>query len=119
MATHINRIGIDYPVVVETEARGDRKSSSHYRYRRKVKDNRKWGTPFYVIVDARDIEPAGAGRVFARQIHTVSGEMVEQEAEQFIEYRLQVTGDREEGFFPCSLSPITYIRRITSLTSAE
>src|SRR2546423_14585192 len=40
---HINRIGIDYPVVTETKSRGDRKGSLHYKYRRAVGDNRKWG----------------------------------------------------------------------------
>ena len=42
---HINRIGIDYPVVTETTSRDDRKDSQHYKYRRAVGDKRKWGTP--------------------------------------------------------------------------
>jgi glutathione peroxidase-family protein len=86
VTTHINRIGIDYPLVVETTTRNDRKKSSHYRYRREVKDKRKWGTPFYVIVERQNIEPAGS--VFARRIYTVSGEIIQAEAEAFIDQRL-------------------------------
>lgn len=84
---HINRIGIDYPVVIETTNRWDRKGSSHFKYRRAVGDKRKWGTPFYVIIQAQDVEPA-SGKVLARRAFTVTGEMVESEAEGFIEQRL-------------------------------
>jgi len=85
---HMNRIGIDYPVVVETKNRWDRKDSTHYKYRRAIGDKRKWGTPFYVIIEARDIEPVSGKNPLARRVFTVSGEMVESEAEQFIEQRL-------------------------------
>jgi hypothetical protein len=53
-----------------------------------VGDKRKWGTPFYVILDARDILPAGTGQLLARRVHTVSGEIIESEAEQFLSSRL-------------------------------
>ncbi|MFL6216368.1 MAG: peroxiredoxin family protein [Blastocatellia bacterium] len=85
---HINRIGIDYPVVVETTRLGQRKDSQHYKYRRKADDKRKWGTPFYLLIDARDIKAAAAGQPLARHVWTVSGEMVESEAEAFIENHL-------------------------------
>lgn len=86
IATHINRIGIDYPIVVETTKRGERKKSAHYRYRRQLGDKRRWGTPFYVLVESQNIEPAGI--IFARRVHTVSGEIVQSEAEAFIEQKL-------------------------------
>jgi len=73
--------------VVETTKLGERKKSSHYRYRRALKDKRKWGTPFYMIVERENIEPAGS--VFARRVHTVSGEIIQAEAEAFIEQRLK------------------------------
>jgi hypothetical protein len=85
---HIGRIGIDYPFVVETRKRDQRKDSSHYKYRRAAGDKRKWGTPFYVIIDTRDIEPADPKGPFARRVYTVSGEMVEREADQFIHERV-------------------------------
>lgn len=85
---HVNRIGIDYPVVAETRSRGDRKDSLHYKYRRAVGDRRKWGTPFYVIIPAQDIQAAAPKAPLARHVYTVSGEMVESEGEKFIEQQL-------------------------------
>ncbi len=85
---HIGRIGIDYPFVVETRKRDQRKDSSHYKYRHAAGDKRKWGTPFYVIIDTRDIEPAAPNGPLARRVYTVSGELVEAEADQFIRERV-------------------------------
>lgn len=87
-AIHVNRIGIDYPVVTETTRLGQRKDSQHYKLRHKVEDKRKWGTPFYVLIDAHDIEAAAPNQPLARRVWTVSGEMVEGEAETFIENHL-------------------------------
>lgn len=87
---HINRIGIDYPVMIETDDKGARKKSFHFKYRQMVGDKRKWGTPFYVILDGRDILPAGKNDPLARRAHTVSGEIIESEAEQFLSKRLGV-----------------------------
>ncbi len=85
---HINRIGIDYPVVIETSKQDQRRDSSHYMYRHAVGDKRKWGTPFYVIIDTRDIEAAPPNAPIAHRVYTVSGEIVEAEAEQFIRQRI-------------------------------
>jgi glutathione peroxidase-family protein len=88
ISIHINRIGIDYPVVVETTRQGQRKDSQHYKYRRLADDKRKWGTPFYVMIDRRDVEAAAPKQPLARRVWTVSGEMVEAEADSFIENHL-------------------------------
>jgi glutathione peroxidase-family protein len=85
---HVNRIGIDYPVVMETKSRGSRKDSLHYKYRRAVGDKRKWGTPFYIIIPSRDLQAAAPKAPLARHVYTVSGEIVESEAEKFIEQQL-------------------------------
>ena len=85
---HIGRIGIDYPLVVDTRKREQRKDSSHYKYRHAVGDKRKWGTPFYVIIDARDIEQTTPNGPVTRRVYTVSGELVEAEADQFIRDRV-------------------------------
>lgn len=85
---HINRIGIDYPVVVDTNRLGERKDSLHYKLRRQVQDKRKWGTPFYVLLDAKDIEAGMPKALLARHAFTVSGEIIEAEAEAFIDQRL-------------------------------
>jgi hypothetical protein len=39
-----------------------------------------------VIIDARDLQ--AEGNLLARRVHTVSGEIIEAEAEKFIEQRL-------------------------------
>ncbi len=88
---HINRIGINYPVVIETDKLDARKKSLHYKYRQMVGDKRKWGTPFYVIIDARDVLPARPNDPLARRVLTVSGEIIESEAEQFLSNRLAPT----------------------------
>jgi glutathione peroxidase-family protein len=92
---HINRIGINYPVVIETDKLDARKKSLHYKYRQMVGDKRKWGTPFYVIIDARDILPARTNEPLARRVRTVSGEIIESEAEQFLSNRLTNIGRNE------------------------
>ena len=88
LSQHINRIGINYPVVIETDKLDARKRSLHYKYRQMVGDKRKWGTPFYVIIDARDVLPARINEPLARRVRTVSGEIIESEAEQFLSNRL-------------------------------
>jgi len=88
LRTHIGRIGIDYPLVIETQKRDQRKDSWHFKYRRAIGDRRKWGTPFYVIVDARDIEPAAPKAPLARRVYAVSGELKEAEADEFIGERV-------------------------------
>jgi glutathione peroxidase-family protein len=90
--THVNRIGIDYPVVSETSSRSERKKSVHYKYRKAVGDNRKWGTPFYVLIETRDIDTAGPRPLLARHVYTVSGEIIESEARTFIEKRITFAG---------------------------
>lgn len=86
---HINRIGIDYPVVVETLSRSDRKKSRHYGYRRVAGDRRKWGTPFYVLLDRRDVEPENEEGLLARRVHVIAGEAIEDELARFIEDRIR------------------------------
>jgi glutathione peroxidase-family protein len=85
---HINRIGIDYPVVIETQSRDDREKTIHYKYRSAVGDKRKWGTPFFVIIDSRDVVPPVPQLPLAVRVHTASGELIETEAERFIEEHL-------------------------------
>jgi hypothetical protein len=88
LTQHINRIGINYPVVIETDDRDARKRSLHYKYRKMVGDKRRWGTPFYIILEARNILPAGNNEPIARSVHTVSGEIIESEADRFLATRL-------------------------------
>jgi hypothetical protein len=74
---------------------GARKKSLHYKYRHAVGDKREWGTPFYVLIDRRDIKPEPTTSPLADHVYTVSGEIAESEAEQFIKDHLG--GDRHTG----------------------
>lgn len=85
---HINRIGIDYPVVVETQSRDDREKTAHYKYRSAVGDKRKWGTPFFVLIDSRDVVPPVPQLPIALRVYTAAGELIEPDAEKFIEEHL-------------------------------
>ena len=96
---HIDRIGVDYPFVVETRKQDQRKNSLHYKYRHAVGDKRKWGTPFYVIIDTRDIDAAAPNGPLARRVYTVSGELVEDEADQFIRERVRDAPRSDQGLF--------------------
>jgi len=93
ITVHVKRVGADYPIVVETDNLGARKESLHYKYRTQVGDSRKWGTPFHVIISSRDIESPSSGGILARRVYTVSGEMIEAEAERFIEQHLGEKAD--------------------------
>jgi len=105
---HINRIGIDYPVVIETQKRGARKDSVHYKYRRLAGDRREWGTPFYIVFDGRNLNlanTAGARAALATQVYTIAGEMNEAEAERFLDEKLsqKAEGRKQDARAYCVL----------------
>src|SRR5262245_59017100 len=85
---HVNRFGIDYPVVTESQSRDEREKTTHYKYRTALGDKRKWGTPFFVMVDAKDVVPQVPQLPLAARVYTVTGELTEAEAEKFIEEHL-------------------------------
>lgn len=89
---HINRIGISYPVVIESDSRDDREKTTHFKYRQAVGDKRKWGTPFYIIIDGKDVEGDSAGSRLTSHVYVVTGELIETEAIKFIETRLSGNG---------------------------
>lgn len=73
-----------YPMVMETET--GRTKTRHYRYRTRSGDDRKWGTPFSMVIDGREIDPVG--EPLARQMHIATGELVRAEIESLIRRRL-------------------------------
>jgi hypothetical protein len=78
------RFGIDCPVAIETQSRDDRGKSLHFKYRRLAGDNRKWGTPFHIIIDVRDIE-AASSPILTRRVYVAAGELIESQADAFIQ----------------------------------
>ncbi|MCA1817796.1 MAG: TlpA family protein disulfide reductase [Acidobacteria bacterium] len=75
-----------YPVVVESDSEGEREKTTHYDYRRKTGDARKWGSPYNVFLDPARLN--AAGDVLASKVWVANGELVEAEAEKFIRERL-------------------------------
>lgn len=76
-----------YPICLEGDEKTARTASTHYDYRRKAKDDRKYGTPFNVMIRAANIE--AKGETFAKLVYTAAGELIQEEAEKFIKQELQ------------------------------
>lgn len=71
-----------YPIGIETTSEKDRLSSSHYKYRTACNDDRKWGTPFTVLIDAKNV--IAQGPVFATTLYAANGEMDRKHAEKLL-----------------------------------
>lgn len=82
-----------YPLVMEQET--GRKKTRHYRYRTLAGDDRKWGTPFNVVIDGREVDSRGG--TIARRMYVATGELVRGEVESLIRRRLsEETGSRSD-----------------------
>ncbi|MFV0388735.1 MAG: TlpA disulfide reductase family protein [Pyrinomonadaceae bacterium] len=75
--------GATFPVVVESESSKDRKKTPHYKYRRKMKDDRKWGTPWIVYLKPDEFETGGT--LLTKNPFVAAGETTETDAVNFIE----------------------------------
>lgn len=77
--------GPPYPVVSESESRDDREKTPHYGYRQLTGDTRRWGSPWNIF-----LEPAkcGSGEVLTEKAWIVNGELIDTEADKFIQDRL-------------------------------
>lgn len=75
-----------YPVVVESESREDRDKTPHYGYRQTTGDLRKWGSPWNIFLDPAKCN--ATGDVLTEKAFVVNGELIEAEADKFIQDRL-------------------------------
>lgn len=82
----MDRRGIEFTVVSESESTKDRKTSLHYKYRQKTGDYRKWGTPWNIFLVPDELE--SEGDILTRTAIVVNGEIREKEAEKFIRLKL-------------------------------
>ncbi|NBO64125.1 MAG: TlpA family protein disulfide reductase [Acidobacteria bacterium] len=80
----VNRHQPLYPLVAEEEM--GRKKTRHYRFRTRVGDDRKWGTPLNVLIDGREVDPRHG--TIARQVYVATGELVRAEAVSLIRRRI-------------------------------
>ena len=78
--------GAPYPVVVESESREERDKTPHFGYRQLTGDTRKWGSPWNIFLDPAKCN--SAGDVLTEKAFVVNGELIEIEADKFIQDRL-------------------------------
>lgn len=80
--------GAPYPVVVESESRGDVTTTEHYTCRMKTGDTRRWGSPYHVFLEPKNL--IATGDVLTNKVNVVNGELIEADAEKFIREKLGV-----------------------------
>lgn len=77
-----------YPICMEGDGKmKDRTGTTHYFYRSQLDDNRHWGTPLNVLIDAEDV--AKRRDVIASHIRIAAGEVIKSEFEKLIRERLK------------------------------
>ncbi|HEX9929334.1 MAG TPA: TlpA disulfide reductase family protein [Pyrinomonadaceae bacterium] len=77
---------LNFPIVVESEKYEDRDKTTHYKYRQAVGDQRKWGSPWNLFLEPKEINKKGD--VLGKKFGVVTGEMIETEVEAFIREKL-------------------------------
>lgn len=84
----IERHKPEYPICVEGDGKfKDRTGTSHYAYRSKLEDNRHWGTPLNILIEAGDVQKKG--EIVARRVRIAPGEVIKSEFEQLIQEKLK------------------------------
>ncbi len=84
----IERHKPEYPICVEGDGKfKDRMGTSHYAYRSKLEDNRHWGTPLNILIEAGDVQKKG--EIVARRVRIAPGEVIKSEFEQLIQEKLK------------------------------
>jgi len=93
--------GAPFPVVVESESREARETTTHSSYRQACGDPRRWGSPFNVFLEPARLN--ASGEVLTEKAWVVGGELIEKDVERFIRERL---GLSEQGAAaPCKDEP--------------
>lgn len=88
LRSFIERHKPEYPICVEGDGKfKDRTGTSHYAYRSKLEDNRHWGTPLNILIEAGDVQKKG--EIVARRVRIAPGEVIKSEFEQLIQEKLK------------------------------
>ncbi len=78
-----------YPICAEGDGKKkDRTGTTHYEYRRRVNDQRVWGTPLNILIADSDVQ--NEGDVMATRVRIAPGEVVKTELEEIIRRHLQL-----------------------------
>lgn len=91
MKEHIKKHGVTFTNVYESTLIADREKTSHFAQRKEAGDIRRWGSPWYVFLDPKSLEPEGQIVVSKKQT-VVNGELKRDEVEKLIRQRLGLEG---------------------------
>ncbi len=76
-----------YPIGIESSDDNQRENTTHYKYRKLCGDERKWGTPFTLLMEAKNIK--AEGEIFATEVLAANGELDKKETEKLIKELLK------------------------------
>lgn len=88
MKDHIDQYKLTFPNVYESDKTAARLTTVHYAQRTEAGDTRKWGSPWYVLLDPAKLEAGGEN--LTQRTTVVNGELIKQDAEKFIRERLGI-----------------------------
>ena len=91
---HLADNNLAFTVAVESEKYEDRDKTAHYAYRQTVGDTRKWGSPWNLFVEPKEIKKKG--EVLGKKFNLVTGEMIEAEVEAFIRQKLNLPAEPKQ-----------------------
>lgn len=83
----ITKHHVTYPICLESTDDKVREQTTHYAYRKQCGDSRKWGTPFSLLIEAKNIQ--ADGELLANEVFAANGELDKKEAEKLIKQLLK------------------------------
>ena len=90
MKAHLDQYKLTFPSVYESDSQTARLTSNHYLLRSEAGDRRKWGTPWYVLLDPATL--TASGDVLTEKTTLVNGELIRPDAEKYIREKLGLDG---------------------------
>ena len=91
---NIGEKGEAFPVVVESEKSEDRDKTTHFAYRQKTGDTRKWGSPYHIFLEPDKLDKKGD--VLTEKTYVVNGELIEEDVEKFIREKLGLANEEKK-----------------------
>jgi thiol-disulfide isomerase/thioredoxin len=86
MKTNLDNFKLTFPAVYESQKQSDYQNTLHFAYRQSTGDKRKWGSPYYILIEPGRMETKGD--VLVTKTDIINGEMIETEGEQYIRRKL-------------------------------
>ena len=77
----------DYPIAMESNDDKQRENTTHYRFRKLCGDTRKWGTPFTLLIEAKNIK--ADGEILTNEVWAANGELDRKDAEKLLKQLLK------------------------------